>query len=133
LPPKPPVPPDIDWGGLTMKGIWMGIGMGLKILWPYLLILLVIWLFKEGIAQGLYRKWKRSRKPNAPGTVTTTSFGGAEMRDARIPVRVELETPDCPKCGVPMILRTAGKGKYAGEQFFGCAHYPKCKQKKHIA
>ena len=33
----------------------------------------------------------------------------------------------CPKCGAPMILRTASKGKNQGKNFYGCSQYPKCK------
>ena len=33
----------------------------------------------------------------------------------------------CPKCGAPMILRTASKGKNQGSKFYGCSQYPKCK------
>ena len=36
--------------------------------------------------------------------------------------------PNCPKCGVPMVLRTAGKGEQAGRQFYGCPNYPKCRE-----
>ncbi len=36
--------------------------------------------------------------------------------------------PKCPKCGVPMVLRTASKGKAAGQQFYGCRNYPKCRE-----
>jgi four helix bundle suffix protein len=34
--------------------------------------------------------------------------------------------PPCPKCGKPMALRTARKGKSAGRQFWGCTDYPDC-------
>ncbi|VGO22193.1 four helix bundle suffix domain-containing protein [Pontiella sulfatireligans] len=34
---------------------------------------------------------------------------------------------DCPKCGEPMVLRTAKTGKNAGHQFWGCSAYPDCK------
>jgi hypothetical protein len=37
-------------------------------------------------------------------------------------------TPLCPKCGVPMVLRTAGRGKHQGEQFYGCPNYPQCRE-----
>jgi restriction system protein len=37
-------------------------------------------------------------------------------------------TPTCPSCGVKMILRTSGKGRSTGERFYGCRHYPRCKQ-----
>lgn len=35
--------------------------------------------------------------------------------------------PDCPKCGSPMVLRTARRGANAGSQFYGCSRYPQCK------
>ncbi|MCG2661485.1 MAG: four helix bundle suffix domain-containing protein [Kiritimatiellae bacterium] len=35
--------------------------------------------------------------------------------------------PSCPKCGKPMVLRTAQKGKQTGKQFWGCSGYPECK------
>ena len=35
--------------------------------------------------------------------------------------------PPCPKCGKPMVLRTAKAGKNAGNQFWGCSAYPECK------
>jgi four helix bundle suffix protein len=34
---------------------------------------------------------------------------------------------DCPRCGKPMVLRTAQSGKNAGKQFWGCSAYPDCK------
>ncbi len=37
------------------------------------------------------------------------------------------QSPLCPKCGVPMVLRTASKGDQAGKKFFGCPNYPKCR------
>ncbi len=33
----------------------------------------------------------------------------------------------CPKCGAPMVLRTARRGPYAGKKFYGCSRYPRCK------
>jgi restriction system protein len=35
--------------------------------------------------------------------------------------------PVCPRCGKPMVLRTARSGKNAGQQFWGCSGYPQCK------
>lgn len=34
----------------------------------------------------------------------------------------------CPKCGAPMILRTASKGANQGKQFYGCSNFPKCRE-----
>ena len=47
-------------------------------------------------------------------------------------VRVEQGTEDanqlkCPKCGGVLILRTAVRGDNAGNRFFGCSNYPKCR------
>ena len=33
----------------------------------------------------------------------------------------------CPKCGAPMVKRTARKGARAGKPFYGCSNYPKCR------
>ena len=33
----------------------------------------------------------------------------------------------CPRCGGALVLRTAGRGKNAGNKFYGCSNYPKCK------
>jgi restriction system protein len=33
----------------------------------------------------------------------------------------------CPKCGSEMVLRTARKGPKAGQQFWGCSRFPKCR------
>jgi len=37
------------------------------------------------------------------------------------------ETLLCPKCGAPLVLRTAKKGSNAGNQFYGCSAFPKCR------
>ena len=39
------------------------------------------------------------------------------------------ETEDliCPRCGAPLVLRTAKKGENAGNQFYGCSAFPKCR------
>ncbi|WP_022942668.1 NERD domain-containing protein [Psychromonas hadalis] len=34
----------------------------------------------------------------------------------------------CPKCGSEMVLREAKKGKNAGNQFYGCSAFPKCRK-----
>lgn len=33
----------------------------------------------------------------------------------------------CPKCGGELVKRIAAKGKYAGQTFWGCSNFPKCK------
>ena len=34
----------------------------------------------------------------------------------------------CPKCGNEMVLRTAKKGKFAGQKFWGCSEFPHCRE-----
>jgi len=33
----------------------------------------------------------------------------------------------CPKCGNPLVLRTVKSGAKAGQQFWGCSTFPKCR------
>ena len=35
--------------------------------------------------------------------------------------------PLCPDCGATMVRRTARKGKHAGQDFWGCAKFPRCR------
>ena len=37
------------------------------------------------------------------------------------------DAPRCPQCDSPMVRRTAKKGRYAGQDFWGCPRYPNCK------
>jgi hypothetical protein len=32
----------------------------------------------------------------------------------------------CPKCGAPLRVRAARRGRYRGQKFFGCSRYPEC-------
>lgn len=38
----------------------------------------------------------------------------------------------CPKCGGKLILKTAAKGANKGNQFWGCANFPKCRYIKNV-
>jgi len=38
----------------------------------------------------------------------------------------------CPKCGGELIERIATKGQYAGQKFWGCSNFPKCKFTKKL-
>lgn len=33
----------------------------------------------------------------------------------------------CPRCGAPMVKRTAKKGENAGQEFYGCSRFPQCR------
>lgn len=38
----------------------------------------------------------------------------------------------CPRCGSPLVLRTAKKGLHAGRQFYGCSNFPNCRFTKGV-
>jgi len=42
--------------------------------------------------------------------------------------RGDYTTPTCPSCGVKMVLRSAQSGRNAGDSFWGCPSYPRCRQ-----
>jgi restriction system protein len=35
--------------------------------------------------------------------------------------------PNCPNCGSEMVRRRAGRGPKAGQEFWGCSAFPKCR------
>jgi restriction system protein len=37
------------------------------------------------------------------------------------------QVSECPRCGSPMVLRTATRGANIGGTFWGCSTYPACK------
>src|SRR5687768_7577286 len=41
--------------------------------------------------------------------------------------RLTTPTPVCPRCSSSMVLRTAGRGRYIGQQFWGCSTFPACR------
>jgi len=52
-----------------------------------------------------------------------------EKPDDKVTDNSETETiaPVCPKCGGELIKRVATKGQYAGQEFWECSNFPKCK------
>lgn len=43
------------------------------------------------------------------------------------PMTESISSPDCPRCGNDMVMRTAKKGANTGDQFWGCSAFPKCR------
>ena len=43
-----------------------------------------------------------------------------------------IENGLCPRCGSPLVVRTAKKGSNAGSQFLGCSRYPDCRYTRNI-
>lgn len=42
-------------------------------------------------------------------------------------VETEQQIKKCPRCNSDLVLRTATRGANAGNRFYGCSNYPKCK------
>jgi four helix bundle suffix protein len=53
--------------------------------------------------------------------------GAAQGTSAKQAPPAQGSFPPCPRCGGPLVLRTARQGANAGSQFLGCAAYPACK------
>lgn len=59
------------------------------------------------------------------GNATTTAVDGTSASAAGAPIPAAEMC--CPRCGSPMVLRTAKRGERSGKRFYGCSTYPKCR------
>ncbi|MDD3184878.1 MAG: topoisomerase DNA-binding C4 zinc finger domain-containing protein [Anaerostipes sp.] len=41
--------------------------------------------------------------------------------------KLETEKKICPRCGAELVFRMAKRGNNAGNQFYGCSAFPKCR------
>lgn len=48
------------------------------------------------------------------------------------PIYTAQQFTACPKCGGTLVLRTAKQGEKAGNQFYGCSNFPKCRYIKNL-
>ena len=62
-----------------------------------------------------------SKVPSEPGSAIDQDPVLFETEDAKT------ESQACPKCGEPMVLRKAKSGTNAGQEFWGCSAFPKCR------
>jgi len=60
---------------------------------------------------------------SAPSNSTVAPPPAAEAVESRPTPAV----PSCPKCGAGMVDRVAKQGKFAGQHFWVCSSFPKCK------
>jgi restriction system protein len=61
----------------------------------------------------------RDSNPIAPAVSNFTAT--PELRTQPVP-------PMCPTCAMPMVSRTAKKGSKAGQPFWGCQNFPRCRE-----
>lgn len=58
-----------------------------------------------------------------------------KLESASVPTENAVENTEdmiCPRCGNKLVLRTAKKGENAGNQFYGCSSFPKCRYIKNL-
>jgi hypothetical protein len=56
---------------------------------------------------------------------TTTEKASANKEPTMLPNE---SIPMCPKCGIPMVLRTVKQGVNTGKTFYGCPNFPRCRE-----
>jgi hypothetical protein len=78
---------------------------------------------------------QREYNANAIGQMLEEYLETREEQDALQPaapapaaVETKAAPPVCPKCGVPMVLRTVRDGPHKGKQFYGCVNFPRCRE-----
>jgi membrane-bound metal-dependent hydrolase YbcI (DUF457 family) len=67
----------------------------------------------------------------ALATATGTASGSHAPAQVSGPAIVA-STPLCPVCGIEMVLRMARHGDKQGQQFYGCANFPQCRQTRQL-
>ncbi|MCA9080365.1 MAG: DUF2726 domain-containing protein [Planctomycetaceae bacterium] len=69
-----------------------------------------------------------ARTYQKPQVIALVKGALADTPRESLPETTTDAVPVCPKCGVPMVRRTASKGRNQGAEFWGCANYPHCRQ-----
>ncbi|MBP3803701.1 MAG: NERD domain-containing protein [Oribacterium sp.] len=66
--------------------------------------------------------------------IPAASAPSAESVPVPTPAPIEVSPAEklCPRCGSKMVLRTAKKAQYKGNQFWGCSQYPKCRYMENL-
>ena len=71
---------------------------------------------------------KAAYEPSQLTAQLAVYLDGRDVSSVAVPMVVTGSSPICPKCGIPMVSRTASKGQNAGKQFWGCSNYPRCRE-----
>ncbi|MBR2547069.1 MAG: NERD domain-containing protein [Eubacterium sp.] len=78
---------------------------------------------KEAHVASIKERYTPSSKPDSPKPVIDSVPADNEQKsDVKI----------CPRCGRELVLRTTKKGPNAGQQFYGCSGFPKCRYTEKI-
>lgn len=74
---------------------------------------------KQAHVQRINERNQAEREPSP--VIITPAQSEISVQNANVPERV------CPQCGARLVLRTARRGENAGNQFWGCSSFPKCR------
>jgi len=110
--------------------VWYGMAFG----WGWLTHLAADMTTKTGLPSLMWHPFRQTQIPaGVPVTVSAPVHEAASVATA-LPTGLETSPtiPVCPTCGVPMMLRTAKRGSHQGNQFYGCANYPSCRQTRQL-
>ena len=72
-----------------------------------------------------YREMIESESENKPETAVKPDVREPQMEENQ--QKPEAENLLCPRCGAPMVKRIAKKGANAGNEFYGCSNFPRCR------
>ena len=65
-----------------------------------------------------------------PAYIQVLTYSHEEIEDLYVEEKKDIKTSNekiCPRCGEKMVLRVAKKGNNAGNKFYGCSAFPKCR------
>lgn len=76
-----------------------------------------------------FAEGKRLRLINGDKLVTAIKKLSAEQQQQLLDLALEgdFTSPTCPRCGIKMAVREVSRGKNAGNNFWGCINYPRCR------
>ena len=57
----------------------------------------------------------------------------ADKNQEKKSLRETAEAMKCPLCNSNLVLRTATRGAYSGNRFYGCSNYPRCKYMQNLS
>lgn len=78
-------------------------------------------------------------KPTTPAAMEHTTPKITQIQEPNIQntaaetAPTSSNSPTCPRCGKPLVLRVARSGAHAGQSFWGCSGFPKCRYTQHVS
>jgi len=88
-----------------------------------------MWRAVEEIEDAQLAKSFRTNREHVENLKSKRSNSSSRTKNTRFK---SVDSLICPRCGNDLILRTAKRGKNAGNQFYGCKSYPRCKYTRNI-